>query len=334
MGAFCIGTNQIDLKFARHQGIPVFNAPYSNTRSVAELVIAQMISLSRQLGDRNTKAHLGEWLKSAKGSYEVRGKTLGIVGYGHIGTQVGVLAEGLGLNVVYWDIIKKLNLGTAHPCSSLQELLSQSDFVTLHVPETKETKNMICKKTLKLMKEKSFLINNSRGHVMNLGDVKDALSSGHLSGVALDVFPEEPSDNFQTFSCELQQMSNVLLTPHIGGSTEEAQKSIGLEVSESLSRFIKTGSSTGAVNFPLLEPTPQKGFRLINIHKNVSGVLGAINGAISQNKANILAQFLATDSEVGYLIMDLDVSPSLGESLAKDVQALETSISTRFLPLL
>jgi D-3-phosphoglycerate dehydrogenase len=329
VGAFCIGTNQIDLQEANRLGIPVFNAPYSNTRSVAELVLAEMIALSRQLGDVNTAAHRGEWLKSAKGAHEIRGKTLGIIGYGHIGSQVSILAEGLGLRVLYFDIVKKLPLGNARAMASLDELLSQSDFVTLHVPETPLTRNMIGLSQLQLMRKGSYLINASRGTVVDIPALATFLENGHIHGAAVDVFPVEPENNDQNFVSELQNQRNVILTPHIGGSTEEAQEAIGREVSHSLAAFIKTGSTLGAVNFPQVNVPPKdsEAFRLINVHRNVPGVLGEINGIVSKAGANIRAQYLSTDLHIGYLVMDMErVRP---QEVCERVAGLATSIKTR-----
>lgn len=328
VGCFCIGTNQVALNSAREHGVPVFNAPYSNTRSVAELVIAEMIVLSRQLGDRNTKAHKGEWIKSAQGSKEVRGKTLGIVGYGHIGSQVSVLAESMGLQVLFYDIVKKLPLGNARSVDTLEELLAVSDFVTLHVPELPETKNMIGKRELSLMKRGAHLINASRGTVVVIEDLVDALKSKHLGGCAIDVFPEEPASNEEKFVTPLQNVPNVILTPHIGGSTEEAQKAIGLEVAESFRRYLKIGSSAGAVNFPNVDlPIKQGTSRILNVHRNEPGVLGEINGLISRAGANIEGQYLSTDEKIGYLVMD--VHSSQAASLAEEIGKLKRSIRTR-----
>lgn len=328
IGAFCIGTNQIDLLKARKKGVAVFNAPHSNTRSVAELVIAEMISLSRQLGDRNSKAHLGEWVKSAEGSREVRGKTLGIVGYGHIGSQVSVLAEAMGLRVVFYDTVKKLPLGNATAMTSLNELLDVSDFVTLHVPEIQETMNMIGEKELARMKKGSYLINASRGTVVVIEALVNALKSKHIAGCAIDVFPVEPASNKEKFVSPLQNLSNVILTPHIGGSTEEAQKAIGMEVAESFRRFLKIGSSSGAVNFPNVDLPIKKGTsRIMNVHRNEPGVLGEINTIISKAGANIEGQYLSTDDEVGYLVMD--VHSTHANQLAAEIEKLQRSIRTR-----
>ncbi len=328
IGCFCIGTNQVDLNSARKKGVAVFNAPHSNTRSVAELVIAEMISLSRQLGDRNTKAHQGDWVKSAEGSKEVRGKILGIVGYGHIGSQVSVLAESMGLRVIFYDTKKMLPLGNAQAMTTLEELLEKADFVTLHVPEAPETKNMISERELSLMKEGSFLINASRGSVVVIEDLASKIKSGHIAGAAVDVFPVEPSSNKEKFTSPLQGLPNVILTPHIGGSTEEAQKNIGVEVAESFHRYIKIGSSSGAVNFPNVDLPIKKGAsRILNVHRNEPGVLGEINTIISGAGANIEGQYLATDDEVGYLIMD--VHSAQAQELAKNIEQLKRSIKTR-----
>lgn len=328
IGCFCIGTNQVDLLSAREEGVPVFNAPHSNTRSVAELVIAEMISLSRQLGDRNTKAHVGEWVKSAVGSHEVRGKTLGIVGYGHIGSQVSVLAESMGLKVVFYDVVKKLPLGNAVSMPSLAELLKVSDFVTLHVPETPETKDLMGKEQFAAMKAGAHLINASRGTVVVIDELVAALKSKHVAGCAIDVFPEEPASNKDKFQSPLQGLSNVILTPHIGGSTEEAQFAIGIEVAESFRRYLKIGSTSGAVNFPNVDlPVKQGTSRLLNVHRNEPGVLGEINGIISRAGANIEGQYLSTDERIGYLVMD--VHSSTAQGLASEIEKLKRSIRTR-----
>lgn len=328
IGAFCIGTNQIHLAEANKQGIPVFNAPYSNTRSVAELVLAEMIALSRQLGDVNSAAHRGEWLKSAKGSKEVRGKTLGIVGYGHIGSQLSILAENLGLRVLYYDIVKKLPLGNAQKVDSLRALLKESDFLSLHVPETKQTRDMIGAGELKAMKAGAYVINASRGTVVDIEALAAAIKSGHIGGAAVDVFPDEPQSNDDKFKTELQGLKNVILTPHIGGSTEEAQEAIGHEVSTSLIMSLKYGSTLGAVNFPQLNIPPKDGdCRLINVHRNVPGVLGEINGICSKAKANIKAQYLSTDNHIGYVVMDIEADKP--EALFDKVAKLPTSIKTR-----
>ncbi len=328
VGAFCIGTNQIDLEAANRKGIPVFNAPYSNTRSVAELVIAEIIALSRQLGDRNSGAHKGEWIKSAVGSREVRGKTLGIVGYGHIGAQLSVLAESLGLKVLFYDTVKKLPLGNAQSVASLEDVLSQADFVSLHVPETPQTKDMIGPRELRTMKKGSYLINASRGTVVEIEALAHALNEKHIAGAAIDVFPQEPSSNKEKFMSPLQNIPNVILTPHIGGSTEEAQFNIGVEVAQSITHFLKNGSTTGAVNFPNVDlPVHRSCRRIINVHKNEPGVLSEINGIVSKEGANILGQFLATDANIGYLVMDLEKAEA--DRVAKEITHLKRSINTR-----
>jgi D-3-phosphoglycerate dehydrogenase len=331
IGAFCIGTNQIELTAANRLGIPVFNAPYSNTRSVAELVLAEMIALSRQMGDSNSAAHRGEWIKSAKGAHEVRGKTLGIIGYGHIGSQVSILAEALGLRVLYYDILRKLPLGNARSTDSLDDLLTQSDFVTLHVPETPVTTNMISSSQLQQMKKGAFLINASRGTVVDIPALAAAVRSGQIGGAAVDVFPEEPENNEQKFVSELQGLRNVILTPHIGGSTEEAQEAIGREVSQTLADYLRWGMTLGSVNFPRLNiPAKEEGVtRLMNVHKNVPGVLSQINGIVSKANANIRAQYLSTDMHIGYVVMDLEVAR--GEDVYEQVGKLTTSIKTRVL---
>ncbi len=328
VGCFCIGTNQVNLDAAKDCGVPVFNAPHSNTRSVAELVIAELVVLSRQLGDRSSKAHQGEWVKSAEGSKEVRGKTLGIVGYGHIGSQVSILAESMGLHVLFYDAMKKLPLGNARSCDTLEELLAASDFVTLHVPEIPETKNMIGKAELSSMKKGSYLINASRGTVVVIEDLVEALKSKHIAGCAIDVFPMEPASNKEKFSSPLQNLSNVILTPHIGGSTEEAQKAIGFEVSDSFRRYLKSASSSGAVNFPNVELAIKQGTsRILNVHRNEPGVLGEINGIISKAGANIEGQYLSTDDKIGYLVMDVHSSQAV--QLADEIGKLTRSIRTK-----
>ena len=329
VGAFCIGVNQIDLETAAQKGVAVFNAPYSNTRSVAELVMGLVISLSRRVCASSRALHGGEWRKSAKGAFEIRGKTLGIVGYGHIGSQVSVLAESLGMQVIYHDIVGKLPIGNAGPCADLFDLLSRCDFVTLHVPETPQTRNLIAKKELKALKRGGFLINTSRGSVVNIDCLKSALVSGHLAGAALDVFPKEPSSPLADFKFPLQNMPGVILTPHIGGSTEEAQKAIGCEVSESLIDYLHLGTTESSVNFPKLSPpaVPPGARRIVNVHKNQPGVLGQINSIVSRTGANIQAQYLSTNSAIGYLIMDVEKGD--GEGLCRAVERLPFSLKTR-----
>ena len=332
IGAFCIGTDQIDLAEAGKKGIPVFNAPYGNTRSVAELVISHIIALSRQSYAFNQMMHQRKWSKITQGSREVRGKTLGIIGYGHIGTQVSILAEAMGMKVIYFDIIDTLPIGNAQPVKNLKELMSFADFVTLHVPQTLFTKNMIQEKQLKWMKKGAVLINTSRGSVVKLDDLHRILSEGWLAGAALDVFPEEPQKKESTFICALQGLHQVILTPHIAGSTEEAQKNIARQVSTSIVKYLSHGISEGAVNFPVLNPPYIKEDcqRLVNIHKNTPGVLSNINGLISDLKINIQSQYLATNTNIGYLIMDIkhkDMS-----QICQAIDQLETSIRTYMLP--
>ena len=330
IGCFCIGTNQVDLEAAKELGIAVFNAPHSNTRSVAELVIAEVISLARQLCERSMKAHQGVWDKSAVGANEVRGKTLGIVGYGHIGSQVSVLAEAVGMKVIFYDVLKKLPLGNAKMVGSLEKLLSSSDFVTLHVPELDTTKDLITKKELAQMKKGSYLINASRGSVVVIEDLVASLKSEHISGCAIDVFPKEPASNKEKFDNPLQGLNNVILTPHIGGSTEEAQVSIGQEVAESLHKYLTFATSQGSVNLPNVDlPLKENSKRILNIHRNVPGILSQINSIISEAGINIDSQTLSTDEVVGYLIMD--VHDDHVQELSEKIGKLDRSIVTRAL---
>lgn len=330
IGCFCIGTNQVNLEAAKRSGIPVFNAPYSNTRSVAEMVIAEIIMLSRRLGDRNKELHQGIWNKESKNSFEVRGKTLGIIGYGNIGTQVGVLAESLGLKVLFFDILTKMPIGNGRAVESLGALLGASDFVSLHVPETDSTKDLMNSVALKQMRKGAFLINASRGSVVDLKSLANEILSGHLAGCAVDVYPEEPLGNTTHFHSELQKLPNVILTPHIGGSTEEAQENIGKEVSDFLIRFINRGETSLAVNFPQADLVDRKeSHRILNVHQNVPGVLANINAIISSLGANIQGQQLSTDSEIGYLIMDVD--KNLSDQVKDQISKLSTSIKTRIL---
>ncbi|HXX67982.1 MAG TPA: phosphoglycerate dehydrogenase, partial [Polyangiaceae bacterium] len=323
-------TNQVDLGAANKVGIPVFNAPFSNTRSVAELVLCEIVMLSRRVADRLHEMHAGEWQKAAAGCYEVRDKTLGIVGYGHIGRQVGVLAEALGMHVLYFDILAKLPMGNNRPMRTLEELLKQSRFVTLHVPETPETRNMIGARELAVIPAGGYLLNASRGSVVDVGALAAALASGHLAGAAVDVFPEEPEGHSRTFATPLRGLANVVLTPHIGGSTSEAQEAIGREVAAALIRHLRSGATTGAVNFPHVDPAPARGERrLANVHKNVPGALRSINHVVSDYRANIAAQVLATDAEIGYVVMDLD--QNVDGELKAAIDGLETSIRTRML---
>lgn len=307
VGAFCIGTNQVDLSTARSCGVPVFNAPYSNTRSVAELVIADIIMLFRNLLDKARGAHEGRWDKSARGSVEVRGKTLGIVGYGHIGSQVSVLAEALGMRVCFYDIADRLAIGNATRTADLRDLLERSDAVTFHVPGDPANADMMGREQFAWMKPGAYLINTSRGHVVDIEALRDALLSGHLAGAAVDVFPEEPKSNRDPFLSPLQNLPNVILTPHIGGSTEEAQRNIGIEVSGKLIRFTNNGSSDGAVNFPnVLLPELLSHHRILHIHRNVPGVLQKVNAQFGEAGINVAAQHLRTQDDIGYLIMDID----------------------------
>ena len=330
IGCFSIGTNQVDLPAAKQLGIPVFNAPFSNTRSVAELVIAEVIMLMREVPAKNAAAHRGDWLKSASKSFEVRGKNLGIVGYGHIGSQVSILAEALGMNVFYFDIEKKLSLGKAVPCQSLEELLKNSDVVTLHVPETPLTRNMIGEKQLALMRKDTLLINASRGTVVDYPALAAALKSGRLAGAAADVFPTEPASNDEKFVSVLQDFDNVILTPHIGGSTSEAQENIGIEVSEKLVKYSDNGSTVGAVNFPQvsLHPNSDKQ-RFLHIHKNMPGLLKDINFVFTNKGINIAAQYLQTEPEIGYVIIDTESSDC--DHILQELKAIPHTIRARML---
>ena len=311
VGAFCIGTNQIDLAAAARRGVPVFNAPFSNTRSVAELVLAETVMLLRGIPQKNALLHRGGWTKSAAGSYEARGKVLGIVGYGHIGTQIGVLAEQLGLSVVFCDVETKLPLGNARQLATLDEVLAVSDVVTLHVPETPETQMMVGAVQLARMKPGASLINASRGTVVDLDALAAALESGRIAGAAIDVFPVEPERNDQGFDSPLARFDNVILTPHIGGSTLEAQESIGREVAAKLIRYSNNGSTVSAVNFPEVSlPAPAGQSRLLHIHRNVPGMLARINDEFSRAGINVAAQYLRTDENVGYVVMDVDATAS------------------------
>jgi D-3-phosphoglycerate dehydrogenase / 2-oxoglutarate reductase len=307
IGCFCIGVNQVNLKAATSKGIVVFNAPYSNTRSVAELVIGLSIVLIRRIVDKNKAAHDGIWMKEAKGSYELRGKTLGIVGYGNIGSQVSVLAESLGMKVIYYDIVTKLPLGNAQQVRLLKDLFAQSDIVTLHVPETAQTKNLINKTTIKFFKKGSILLNYARGEVVDLDVLRKALVDGQLSGAAIDVFPWEPEKNGDRFQTPLQDLPNVILTPHIGGSTEEAQENIGDDVSSKLVQYLERGITIGSHTVPELALPQQEGtHRILHIHRNVPGVLSEINTELSKHKINILGQYLKTNDQIGYVVLDVD----------------------------
>ncbi len=307
IGCFCIGVNQVDLEKATEMGVAVFNAPYSNTRSVAELIIGLSIMLIRRIPDKNKAAHNGIWLKEAKGSFELRGKTLGIIGYGNIGYQVSVLAENMGMKVVFYDVLKRLPLGNAAAANSLKEVLQVSDIVTLHLPEMESTKNLINKNTLKYFKKGSLLINYARGTVVDLDDLAEALKTEKISGAAVDVFPFEPENSGDAFTTPLQNLSNVILTPHIGGSTEEAQDNIGEDVSNKLFNYLEKGISFGSHSLPELNLPPIDGaHRILHIHKNIPGILSKINSSLSKNKINILGQYLKTNEEIGYVVLDVD----------------------------
>ena len=330
IGCFCIGTNQVDLNTAMHQGIPVFNAPFSNTRSVAELVLAQVIMLMRGIPEKNAILHRGGWVKSAAHSYEVRGKTLGIIGYGHIGTQIGVLAEQLGMRVVFRDIEAKLPLGNAREVASLNELLAISDIVTLHVPETPQTHQLMGAKELAAMKPGSHLINASRGTVVDIEALCAVLESRHLHGAAIDVFPVEPQGNDGAFVSSLTKFDNVILTPHIGGSTSEAQVNIGSEVAAKLVRYGNNGSTTSSVNFPEVALPEHTGrSRLLHIHKNVPGVLAHVNERLSAAGINIAAQHLSTFEDVGYVVIDVDSAAS--EAALDELNGVPGTIRCRIL---
>jgi D-3-phosphoglycerate dehydrogenase len=330
VGAFCIGTNQIALGPANRRGVPAFNAPFSNTRSVAELMLAEIVMLSRHLGDRLREVHDGRWRKVAAGSHEVRGRTIGIVGYGHIGSQLGVLAEAFGMRVVFFDIAAKLPMGNNRALPRLEDVLEAADFVTLHVPETAQTRNLIGPAELARMKPGACLLNASRGSVVVIDALADAIRRGHIGGAAIDVYPEEPEGNSDGFASPLRGLPNVILTPHIGGSTEEAQEAIGREVSAALLKYVNTGATTGAVNFPQVElPLDKDVHRILNVHRNVPGVLRDINRIVSDCNANIRAQVLSTDLDIGYLVMDLDQDVS--QDVKRGIAALPTSIKTRIL---
>jgi len=332
VGCFSVGTNQIDLNAARLRGIPVFNAPFSNTRSVAELTIAEIVMLFRRVFPRSTAAHQGGWEKSAAGSREVRGKTLGIIGYGNIGSQLAVLAEAMGLRVIYHDHTDKLRHGNVTPAASLDALLAESDIVTLHVPETPETNGMIGSAEIARMKQGAFLINNSRGTVVDLDALASAVRGGHIGGVAIDVFPVEPSSNADRFTSPLQGLDNVILTPHVGGSTEEAQERIGEEVTRKLIEYSDVGSTMGAVNFPQVQLSPRPGgTRFIQVQRNLPGELGKLNEIFATHGVNIAAQHYQTDGEVGYVVLDTDGARSDAEDILRDIRNLSGTIRARVL---
>ncbi|TGG93252.1 phosphoglycerate dehydrogenase [Natronospirillum operosum] len=330
VGCFCIGTNQVDLQAATERGVVVFNAPFSNTRSVAELVLAQATLLLRGIPEKNAAAHRGVWKKSAQDSYESRGKVLGLVGYGNIGTQLGVLAESLGMSVIFYDVINKLPMGNAHQVGSLKQLLARSDVVSLHVPETPATKWMIGPAEIESMKDKSVLINASRGSVVDLEALAVAVESGKLLGAAIDVFPTEPRSNDDEFVSPLRGLDNVILTPHVGGSTMEAQKNIGAEVAEKLAMFSDNGTSISAVNFPEVALPKHDGkHRILHIHENVPGVLSMINSQLSDNGINISGQYLQTNEKVGYVVIDVD--QEFGPLALEKLSLIKGTIKARIL---
>jgi len=330
VGCFCIGTNQVDLAAATRAGVPVFNAPFSNTRSVAELVLAEAILLLRGVSQKSMQMHRGSWQKTAKSSYEVRGKTLGVVGYGNIGSQLGVLAEGLGMQVIFHDVVKKLNLGNARQVDSLGTLLASADVVSLHVPATPATRNMIGAGELDRMKSEAVLLNASRGNVVDLDALAERLQDGRLLGAAIDVFPEEPKSNNEEFRSPLRGLENVILTPHVGGSTVEAQENIGVEVAEKLIRYSDNGSTLSAVNFPEVALPEHPGqHRLLHIHDNVPGVLSAINQVLSESNVNIAGQYLQTVSDIGYVV--IDVTADYSAPVLERLKQVPGTIRTRVL---
>ncbi len=330
LGCFSVGTNQVDLDAAERLGLPVFNAPFSNTRSVAELVIGEIVMLLRRIFPRSVAAHQGGWDKSASDSLEVRGKTLGIVGYGNIGTQLSTLAEAMGMRVVFYDHTDKLRHGNSEPCATLHDLLAQSDVVTLHVPETPQTHNMIAATEIVAMKPGAFLINNSRGTVVDLEALAGALRAGHLRGAAIDVFPKEPGSNKEKFVSPLQGLENVILTPHVGGSTEEAQERIGDEVARKLVAFSDGGSTVGAVNFPQAQlPERPKATRFIQVQRNVPGMLGKLNDVLARHSINIAAQYYETRGEIGYVVLDCDTGVANSQRVLAEIRALEGTIRAR-----
>jgi len=330
IGCFCIGVNQVDLKSAKNHGVTVFNAPYSNTRSVAELVIGLAVMLIRRIPDKSKAAHDGIWLKEAKGSYELRGKTLGIIGYGNIGTQVSILAEAMGMKVIFYDTVTKLPLGNAVAKKTLKEVVSQADIITLHVPETAQTKNMINKNVIKQFKKGSILLNYARGEVVDLEGLAKAIQEGLISGAAVDVYPWEPEKNGDKFQTPLQNLPNVILTPHIGGSTEEAQENIGVDVSNKLFQYLETGMTIGSHTVPPLSLPHQEGtHRILHIHKNVPGVLSEINTTLSKHNINVLGQYLKTNEEIGYVVLDVD--KKLSKQALELLKAVKQTIKTRLL---
>ncbi len=332
IGCFSVGTNQVDLDAACRRGIPVFNAPFSNTRSVAELTIAEIVMLYRSIFPKSVSAHGGGWEKSAIGSREVRGKTLGIVGYGNIGSQLAVLAEALGMRVIYYDHVDKLHYGNVQPAATLDALLAESDVVTLHVPETVATHGMIGEREIGLMKPGSYFINNARGTVVDLDALAVALKAKRLAGAAIDVFPVEPSSNLEKFASPLQGLDNVILTPHIGGSTEEAQERIGLEVAKKLIEYSDVGSTLGAVNFPQVQLPPRPiGTRFLQIHKNVPGEMRRLNEVFARHKVNIAAQYLQTNADIGYVVLDADGAVPDAPEIIKELRDMDGTIRARVL---
>ena len=332
IGCFSVGTNQVDLGACRRIGVPVFNAPFSNTRSVAELVIGEIVMLLRRIVPRSVAAHDGRWDKSASDSFEVRGKTLGIVGYGNIGSQLSYLAEALGMRVVFYDHTDKLRHGNTEPTDSLRDLLAQSDVVTLHVPETPATHGMIGAGEIAAMKKGAYLINNSRGTVVDLDALAAALRAGKLRGAAIDVFPSEPSSNAERFVSPLQGLNNVILTPHVGGSTEEAQERIGGEVARKLIDYSDSGSTMGAVNFPQVQlPVRPMGTRFIQVQRNLPGMLGRLNEVLARHAINIAAQYYETHNDVGYVVLDADASTADSQRVLADIRAIEGTIRARLL---
>jgi len=330
IGCFCIGTDQVDLEAARQKGIPVFNAPYANTRSVAELVLAEIVMLMRGIPEKNAAAHRGRWLKTAKGAFEVRGKTLGIVGYGHIGSQLGILAEGLGMRVIYHDIVRKLPLGNAEAARGLEDVLERADVVSLHVPDTGDTRGMIDAAELARMKPGAHLINASRGKIVSIPALASALESGHIAGAAIDVFPVEPASKDDEFVSELREFDNVLLTPHIGGSTFEAQQNIAVDVATKLIHYSDNGSTMGAVNFPEVNlPDHATARRIMHIHANEPGVLREINNVLSQAGINIAGQYLQTLPDVGYVVMDVETDDA--GPVLRGLNEIPATIRTRYL---
>jgi D-3-phosphoglycerate dehydrogenase len=330
IGCYCIGTDQVDLMTARQHGVVIFNAPYSNTRSVAELVIGEIIMLLRRVFEKSQSLHQKIWDKSAQGCYEVRDKTLGIIGYGHIGSQVSILAEALGMNVIFYDIVEKLPMGTARPIHSLEALLTQADIVTLHVPEDETTLNLIAAPQLAMMKKGSYLLNASRGRVVNLPDLHHALVSGHLAGAAIDVFPNEPGNNNQAFETILQGFPNVILTPHIGGSTLESQQDISRRTTEKLITYMNNGSTIGSVNFPEVQlPLLKDQHRILHIHENTPGVIAQFNEVFSKHRINIEGQYLRTREEIGYVVTDANQLP--GREVVEDLKKIPATIRVRVL---